>query len=284
MRIARSGLVGLGLMLAVSVAAQAASQNGSAQTKLIDSNGHKIAFHVTPGHLPVIVLDAGGGNDSSYWNSLVPVLASQTGCEIITYDRAGFGQSDEVQGPWDVHSATADLVNGLKALGVTKKIILVSHSLAGEIATYITGEHPDWFSGAVMVDANVPQFYTDEEIARARAMYKPMIAAAKAAPQSKSARQLLQLAESFDETSREFHQATWPHSVPAVVIVSEKTPFGTSADTAADADAWRVAHRQFADAANNRQYVTAERSSHDVAHDRPDVIIKAINETIARTR
>jgi pimeloyl-ACP methyl ester carboxylesterase len=271
-------------MLVLSVAAQAGSQNVSTQTKLIDSNGHKIAFHVTPGHLPVIVLDAGGGNDSSYWNSLVPVLASQTGCEIITYDRAGFGQSDEVPGPWNVHGATADLANGLKALGATSKIILVSHSLAGEIATYITGEHPDWFSGAVMVDANVPQFYTDEEIARASAMYKPMIAAAKAEPQSKSARQLLQLSESFDQTSREFHKAAWPHSVPVVVIVSEKTPFGTSAETAADAEAWRNAHRQFAAAANNRQYITAGKSSHDVAHDRPDVIIKAIIDMIARTR
>ncbi len=283
MRIVRSVLLGLGVALALGATAQAAPAP-VASTSLIDSNGHKIAFHVTPGHLPVIVLDAGGGNDSTYWNTLVPVLASQTGCEIITYDRSGFGQSDEVPGPWNVHTATADLANGLKALGATRKIILVSHSLAGEIATYITREHPGWFAGAVMVDANVPQFYTDEEIARAQAMYKPMLAAAKTAPQSKSGRQLLQLAESFEQTSRAFHQATWPHSVPVAVIVSEKTPFGTSADTTVDANAWRVAHQQFAAAADNRQYITAMKSSHDVAHDRPDVIIKAVTDMIARTR
>ena len=240
----RSILLGLGTVLALGVAAQAAAPS----TKLIDSNGHKIAFHVTPGHLPVIVLDAGGGNDSSYWNSLAPVLASQTGSEIITYDRAGFGQSDEVKGPWDVHSATADLANGLKALGVTRKIILVSHSLAGEIATYLTGEHPDWFVGAVMVDANVPQFYTNEEIARAQALYKPILAKAKQMPQSQSARQLVQLSESFEETSRAFHKATWPRSVPVVVIVSAQTPF----ESPTDANAWRAAHKQFAAAASNR--------------------------------
>jgi len=272
----RSILLGLGTVLALGVAAQAAAPS----TKLIDSNGHKIAFHVTPGHLPVIVLDAGGGNDSSYWNSLAPVLASQTGSEIITYDRAGFGQSDEVKGPWDVHSATADLANGLKALGVTRKIILVSHSLAGEIATYLTGEHPDWFVGAVMVDANVPQFYTNEEIARAQALYKPILAKAKQMPQSQSARQLVQLSESFEETSRAFHKATWPRSVPVVVIVSAQTPF----ESPTDANAWRAAHKQFAAAASNRQYITAEKSSHDVAHDRPDVIIKAVTDMISRAR
>lgn len=277
----RAIVLGMGAIFALSVAVQAApSPSPSASTHLIASDGHKIAFHVTPGHLPVIVLDAGGGNDSSYWNTLVPVLAAKTGCEIITYDRAGFGQSDEVPGPWNVHAATADLANGLKALGVTRKIILVSHSLAGEIATYITGEHPDWFSGAVMVDANVPEFYTDQEIARAQALYKPILAKAKQMPESESARQLVQLSESFEETSRAFHKATWPHSVPVVVIVSAQTPF----EDPTDADAWRAAHKQFAAAASNRQYITAEKSSHDVAHDRSDVIVKAVTDIISRAR
>ncbi|MGA9796279.1 MAG: alpha/beta hydrolase [Rhizomicrobium sp.] len=279
MRTVRSALLGLGVMLVVGVAAQAASPDASVPTKLIESDGHKIAFHVTPGHLPIIVLDAGGGNDSSYWNTLVPVLSAKTGCEIITYDRAGFGESDEVSGPWNVQSATTDLENGLQALGATKNVILVAHSLAGEIATYLARQHPDWVSGAVMVDANVPEFFTDKENARAQAMYKPLIAAAKAAPPSKSDRQLLQVAESFEQTARAFHKVTWPRSVPVMVIVSGKTPFPSSK---VDADAWRAAHRQFVAAAINRHYITATGSSHDVAHDRPDVIIKAITDMISR--
>jgi pimeloyl-ACP methyl ester carboxylesterase len=250
-----------------------------ATTTLVDVNGHKIAFHVTPGHAPTIVLDAGGGLDASYWDTFVPELAKRTGSQIITYDRAGFGASDEVSGPWDVHTATKDLEVGLEKLHATQHVILVSHSLAGEIATYLTGEHPKWFAGVVLVDANVPDYFTDAAIERGKAIYAPVLAKIKASPPTKPGRQLLALSESFVETSRAFHAATWPASVPAVVIVSEKTPF----EDPADAQWWRDAHAQFAKHAPNRRLVTATGSSHDVAHDKPEVILKAISDLAAHS-
>jgi pimeloyl-ACP methyl ester carboxylesterase len=266
-----------GLLLIVPATGTAAD---GVSTHMIARDGHRTAFHVTPGHLPVIVLDAGGGLDSSYWDTLVPDLARQTGSRIITYDRAGFGASDEIKGPWDVASATADLANGLKVLGATHDVILVSHSIAGEIATYLVRQHADWIAGAVLVDANVPDFYTDQEISRMSKMYAPIIEAAKAAPSTNASRQLLAVADSFPETSRAFHKTSWPLSVPVIVIVSETTPF----ETPEAARAWRDSHREFTARADNRQLRVAEKSSHDVAHDRPDVILKAIADSIARKR
>lgn len=265
-----------GLLAALtSVFAQAAP---SVATHLIDVDGHKIAFHVTPGHEPTIVLDAGGGLDSSYWDTLVPELAQRTGSKIITYDRAGFGTSDDVSGDWNVHSATRDLAVGLEKLHAIRHVILVSHSLAGEIATYLVGQHPEWFIGSVLVDANVPDYFTNEAIARGQAIYAPILAEIRAAPSTKSGRQLLALSGSFVETSHAFHAVTWPASVPAIVIVSEKTPF----EEQADAQWWKDAHAQFAKRAPNRSLVTASGSSHDVAHDRPDVILSAIADLAAK--
>jgi pimeloyl-ACP methyl ester carboxylesterase len=257
-----------------------ANPGDDGSTQMIARDGHRTAFHVTPGHLPVIVLDAGGGLDSSYWSALVPQLAKQTGSEIITYDRAGFGASDEVKGPWDVKSATADLANGLKVLGATHDVILVAHSIAGEIATYLARQHPDWIAGAVLVDANVPEFFTDQEIGRMIKLYAPIIEAAKAAPPTNASRQLLAVSASFTETARAFHKTSWPRSIPVIVIVSEQTPF----EAPEGARAWRDAHREFAARADNRQLVVADKSSHDVAHDRPDVIVMAIADMIARKR
>jgi len=277
---AAEGLWLTGLLLLMPVTGAMAEPAGVAATQMIAREGHRTAFHVTPGHLPVIVLDAGGGLDSSYWSALVPELAKQTGSEIITYDRAGFGASDEVKGPWDVKSATADLANGLRVLGATHDVVLVAHSIAGEIATYLARQHPDWIAGAVLVDANVPEFFTDHEIDRMNKIYAPIIAAAKAAPPTNASRQLLAVSASFTETARAFHKTSWPLSVPVTVIVSETTPF----EAPRDAQAWRDAHRQFAARAANRQLVVADKSSHDVAHDRPDVIAKAIADMIAAKR
>jgi len=118
------------------------------------------------GASPAIVLDAGGGLDARYWDTLVPELAKRTGREIITYDRAGFGTSDEVSGPWNLQSATDDLANGLAKLGATQGVIMVSHSLAGEIATELAIQHPHWLAGAVLVDANVPDFFKPRQSRR----------------------------------------------------------------------------------------------------------------------
>ncbi len=248
-----------------------ASHSGSS-LHMISNQGHKLAFHVTPGKQPAIVLDAGGGLDSSYWKDIVPVLAQKTGSEIITYDREGMGASDPVPGPWKVQNAVSDLETGLTDLGATHDVILVSHSEAGEIATYITSQHPDQFAGAVLVDASLPQFSTDTEIARVAAATQAQVTAIQAlkpASVTKADRQLLAVAADYVTDQHAYHEAGWPTSVPATVIVSSQTPFPTSLP---DAQAWRTAQAEFAAAAPNRKLVTAANSSHDIPLDRPDLV------------
>ncbi|MGW5233635.1 alpha/beta fold hydrolase [Streptomyces nodosus] len=250
---------------------------------MITNQGHRLAFHVTPGHQPAIVLDAGGGLDSSYWKKIVPELAEKTGSEIITYDRAGMGDSDPVPGPWKVQDAVSDLEAGLTALGATRQVILVSHSEAGEIATYATGRHPDRFAGAVLVDAALPQFSTDTEIARVAAATEAQVQQLKAkddASLTKADRQLLAVAANYVPDQRAYHQAGWPTGVPVNVIVSEQTPFPTSAP---DAEAWRAAQNEFAGEARNRHLVTAAHSSHDIPVDRPDIVVAQIEAMLDAT-
>jgi pimeloyl-ACP methyl ester carboxylesterase len=267
---------------ATAGAASGAGSGTGSTLHMITNQGHKLAFHVTPGHLPAIVLDAGGGLDSSYWKKIVPDLAKKTGAEIITYDRAGMGASDEVPGPWKVQNAVSDLEAGLTNLGATHDVILVSHSEAGEIATYFTREHPGQVAGAVLVDASLPQFSTDTEIARVAAATQAQvkeIQALKAKSVTKADRQLLAVAADYVTDQRAYHQMTWPASVPATVIVSSQTPFPTSAP---DAQAWRAAQAQFVKAAPNRQLVAAAHSSHDIPLDRPDIVeaqVEAMVET-----
>jgi pimeloyl-ACP methyl ester carboxylesterase len=262
----------LALSASASPAQGASAPAPAASARLVAIHGHHISFHVTPGKTPAIVLDAGGGLDSTYWATLVPELAKRTGREIITYDRSGFGESEEVPGAWNLQRATDDLEAALTTLGATHGIILVSHSIAGEIASTLANRHPQWLAGAVSVDANIPDFFTDKTIRIMSATWAPIVEKAKADPSAKESRQLIAVAASFEETNRAFHKTTWPKTIPVVVIVSEKTPF----ERPADAQWWRDAHARFAKAAPNRRLVTAQRSSHDVAHDRPDLIIQAV--------
>lgn len=252
-------------------------QPEEAALHMIDNGGHRLAFYVTQGTGPTIVLDSGGGEDSTYWKSLVPELHEATGATVITYDRSGLGKSDVVPGPWQVESAVSDLEAGLEQLGVTEDVTLVSHSQAGQIATYFAQDNPALLSGAVLVDANLPPLFTDEQIARLVAFSQPQLDAAKKDPDDPQNRQLLSTAESFVATSTAFHQAAWPDAVPATVIVSEKTPFDGSPE---DVQRWRDAAASFVEAGPRRTLVTAEGSSHDVLKDRPELVLKEIESMV----
>ncbi|MDH6705286.1 pimeloyl-ACP methyl ester carboxylesterase [Kitasatospora sp. MAA19] len=247
---------------------------------MITNEGHKLAFYVTPGRLPAIVLDAGGGLDASYWNKLAPELAKNTGSEVITYDRTGEGKSDDAPGPWKAQNAAADLAAGLTQLGITKNVVLVSHSLAGEIATAFVQQHPDRIAGAVLVDANLPQFFTDSETAKLVAANTPQLDALRQAPQTRATRQLLAEAADYGPVHLAYHKLVWPRSVPATAIVSSQTPFPTPDD----AQLWRQAQQDFVDAAPNRHLVVAENSSHDIPTDRPDVVINAVQDMVNQVR
>ncbi|RQX11445.1 alpha/beta hydrolase [Micromonospora ureilytica] len=248
---------------------------------MIANNGHQLAFHVTPGSSPTIVLDAGGGEDSSYWDALVPQLSQATGSQIITYDRAGLGASEEVKGPWDPKSAASDLQAGLRELGVTENVVLAGHSQAGEVAHYFVLANPGVVSGAVLIDANVPQFFTDTQTQRLVALTTPQIEELKKAPSTKANRQLIATADNFGPTHQAYHKVSWPDGVPVIYIVSDKTPFDGSPQ---DAQAWRDAAAAFTKAGPDRTLVIAEGSSHDVPQDKPALVLKEIEQMTATVK
>ncbi|WP_433558114.1 alpha/beta fold hydrolase [Pseudonocardia xinjiangensis] len=262
-------------------AAGPANSAPAADLHMIAHDGHRLAFHLTPGHSPTLVLDAGGGEDSSYWDALVPQLWQATGSQIITYDRAGMGASDEVKGPWDGRAAASDLQAGLRELGVTRDVVLVSHSQAGEVATYFARANPGVLSGAVLVDANLPQFFTDTQIQRIVALTAPQIEALMKQPSTKENRQLIATAEDFGPTHQAYHKVSWPDSVPVTVIVAEKTPFDGSAQ---DAQRWRDAAAAFVAAGPGRTLVTAQGSSHDVPKDKPALVLNEIEQMAATAK
>ncbi|PRY46114.1 alpha/beta fold hydrolase [Umezawaea tangerina] len=264
-----------------SAASSSTSTPVEFQTRKVTNAEHELVFHVVDGKLPALVLDAGGGLSSSYWKDLAPRLAKATGSKVITYDRAGEGESDEVSGPWRVENAVSDLEAGLKELGVTKDVVLVSHSIAGEVATTFVNKNPGWVSGAVLVDANVPDFFSDEMLTAFAPVVEEQKAALMAQPSTKKNRQLLAVMVDYAPVHRAFHKLTWPKDVPVNVVVSGGTPF----DSPDAAQLWRDAEARFAQAAPNRKHVVAENTSHeDIVTQRPDVITDAIDDVLKGIR
>lgn len=252
------------------------------ETRTVTNAEHDLVFHVVDGKLPALVLDAGGGLSSSYWKDLAPRLAEATGSKVITYDRAGEGESDEVSGPWRVENAVSDLEAGLRELGVTKDVVLVSHSIAGEVAINFVNKNPGWVSGAVLVDANVPDFFTDEMLTAFEPVIEEQRTTLLAQESTKKNRQLLAVLVDYAPVHRVFHKLSWPQDVPVTVIVASETPFVDSPEAA---QLWRDAQAHFAQAGPNRKHVVAENTSHEgIVTERPDLIADAVDDMLKTIR
>ena len=213
--------------------------------------------------------------DATAWNPVLASIYAETGAELITFDRAGFGDSDEDTRPPTVQHEVDDLRAGLSALGTNRNMVLVAHSFGGEVATAFVNQNPGWVARAVLVDASIPSFFTDDETRKIVATFP------KEMPQTdKQSRTMVAFFNAFPTMQHGFHAMRWPDDVPTTVIVSEHPPLATPMENAA----WTQDHLDFAHAAANRSVMIAKGSGHIVMTDRPDLVSQAVTAAVEQVR
>lgn len=101
---------------------QASAVDGMIQT----GRGRFYARVVGQGQ-PVILLEAGAGDDHTTWDGIQPAVAAFT--RVCSYDRAGLGRSPAALRPRTIQQMVADLQALLDATQLSPPYILVGHSL-----------------------------------------------------------------------------------------------------------------------------------------------------------
>jgi pimeloyl-ACP methyl ester carboxylesterase len=117
-------------------------------------NGKRMRLNCTGAGSPTIVLDSGLGWDSLEWSGVQPVLAKST--RVCSYDRPGFGLSEQQPGPRDANHIAGELHALLGAAGVSGPIVLMGHSIAGMYIREYATQYPKQVAGLVFVDSSTP--------------------------------------------------------------------------------------------------------------------------------
>lgn len=115
-------------------------------------------FHVRrfgAGAARTFILEAGLTMMSSCWGWIAPGLA-QFG-NVIAYDRAGLGWSDEREGLRDAKQIAGELGELVKVLGVGGQVILVGHSMGAFYNRALLIQRPDFASAVVWLDPTHPE-------------------------------------------------------------------------------------------------------------------------------
>jgi pimeloyl-ACP methyl ester carboxylesterase len=146
------------LVLCVIVLASLSAGCSTFSTSLpsgkVDVGGYELYYECSGQGSPTVILESGGGNDSSYWADVFDGVKGTT--RVCKYDRANLGRSDKVPGPRTFHDTTRDLQVLLEKVHIGGPYILVGHSLGGMLVRIFAHQHPGEVAGIVLVDSGHP--------------------------------------------------------------------------------------------------------------------------------
>lgn len=131
--------------------------------KMVDVGGYKLHINCTGSGVigqPTVVLDAGLGGYSLDWMKVQPAVEKFS--RVCSYDRAGYGWSDESPNPRTSKYIVRELHKLLKRAGEQGPFIMVGHSFGGINVRVFANKYPEQVAGVVLVDA--PHEYQESKL------------------------------------------------------------------------------------------------------------------------
>jgi len=118
--------------------------------RLISVGNHRLHLLCKGSGAPAVVIEQGAGELSKFWWPVQDEIAKFA--QVCTYDRAGYGWSE--QGPLgqSVEDRARELHTLLSDAGVQGPFILVAHSYGGLMVRAYAQEYPGQVAGLVLVD------------------------------------------------------------------------------------------------------------------------------------
>jgi pimeloyl-ACP methyl ester carboxylesterase len=263
------------------------AQEPSPPDALVDVGGGR-RLHVTCSGVnsegsPTVVLESGAGEPSSVWGRVQPEVAKLT--RVCSYDRAGLGSSDPVPAPRTIVALTEDLHALLAGAKVPGPYVLVGHSLGGMLNRLYASYYPADVAGMVLVDSA-----HEDEADRGLALIPPET--------FKEMLKQLRPEDLIPQQSREridgcsirsvMGALNWHGDIPLVVLTQGR-PYGPDmvAVPSIAAEAYRLhleLQRDLARRSPRGKQVIAEKSSHSIHQDQPELVIEAIRQVIKEAK
>jgi len=275
-------LLALAIMAPAATPATAQDEPAQAVEKLVDVGGYNLNFRIIKGEGLTILLEAGGGMDSTEWNALAPRLAKETGATVVAYDRAGFGKSDLPETKCDLREDTAALWRGLRTLGFDRNLVLVGHSYGGFLIRFEAAEHPEAVRGLVFVEPFTVEFVDILGIEYCNnhpMMGKLPFDISQPEKLSKVQRALVRMVgapgNNLAEKIAVMRLAVVPEGIPVRLMTA-----GIAFLKPEEHKAWREAHERFAASMKGARLVVAEKSGHMIPGSEPDLLVSVVSEVV----
>ena len=232
---------------------------------------------------PIVVLEAGLGNASEVWGSVIPALVKTT--HVCSYDRASMGGSDARPGPRTSATIARELHGLLRHEGVAGPYILAGHSIAGYHMRVFASLYPSEVAGMVMVDSSHPdQFARWLEVLGPRRPNEASDVAAYRQGLTRLANPLNN-PEHFDipHSAAQVRATGTLGTMPLVVLTAGKHDVPPKRRQPLEA-AWRGMQEELAGLSTDSVHVLMPKSGHYIQVEAPKAVIAAIQEVVTAVR
>ncbi len=118
------------------------------------ADGSQLFYNDWGSGSPVVMIH-GWPLNSQMWEYQAPVLAAN-GHRVITYDRRGFGKSDQPWSGYDYDTMAADLNSVMESLDLNNATLVGFSMGGGEVARYLTNHGSSRVAKAVLLSAVTP--------------------------------------------------------------------------------------------------------------------------------
>ena len=135
------------LLLAVACG----DRNFNPESTRVDVGGHKLNIRCSGEGSPAVILGSGLASDNHDWGPVEERVSEFT--QICSYDRAGLGESESVEGIPTAQVASDRLHSLLSAAGINGPVVMVGHSYSGLVVLLYATQHPGNTAALVLVDS-----------------------------------------------------------------------------------------------------------------------------------
>ncbi len=225
---------------------------------------------------PLVVFEAGMGEEHSTWQDVQPQIAGLTA--TLSYDRAGLGGSGAGSPPRTVAQLAEELHALLHALGLRGPFVLVGHSLGGNIITLFAHRFPAETAGLVFVDAGFDEQRLRQAVSAEQWAEREQ-ALRKYVPAFSPGQQLEK--DSTAESSLQANRARPLPDVPAVVLsgtlINPDFPI-----SAVEREVKLQTHRDLAAALPQAEHILVPEARHYLHNETPPVVIEAVKRVVLK--
>jgi pimeloyl-ACP methyl ester carboxylesterase len=262
----------------------------------IDIGSHRLRIHREGEGRPAVVIDAGLADPLERFRPLAERLAGAT--QVVTYDRAGYGESEPGPTPRDAGREADELKALLDSASVPGPYVLVGHSLGAMNVQVFAARYPDQVAGLVLMDPPPLSFILGKEYGDLRAMADRMTeswraqadsAARSDDPRDRAQSAFLRMIASeheamFGESAKLLAAVTTFGDEPVVVIASGRPNPAFGAVAEEFQHFWIGQSRLVAGRFANGRFVLVEGASHHLYEDAPDLVVKSIVSVVEAAR